>query len=174
MKNRPYGIRWSAPVLLAFVLSMTPTSVLAQAPAGDVVAEFTLTNGKVRTAAIVGFGAGNSYAPHAMRVLVDGIPSTVSLARLRDITDITATGATIRYQNGKKEKVAFPEPGRGDEYTFFATAETGTAERYLVGNLKSVTIQLPRRVDREGNAMFRHWRYSPFTGEQLPDPKNEK
>jgi hypothetical protein len=107
---------------------------------------------------------GNGYVPHVIR-LTDGEKQvSVSLDTIREIKDIDDKRLTIVFKSGAKREFAYDE----EESLSYYDEDTDATGSVPLGKVKSVRFLTVPRKDREGNAMFDHWRYSPFTGEELP------
>jgi hypothetical protein len=85
-----------------------------------------------------------------------------AIAALKDTSD---DGATIVFKNGTNRAVRFGKDGH--RYLLVYTPEGGR-EVIDLEAVKELRVGRPARKDADGNAMFDHWKFSPFTGEKLP------
>jgi hypothetical protein len=87
------------------------------------------------------------------------------------IKETSEEGATIVFKNGASRAVRFGKDGH--RYLLLHTPEGGREVIDLEG-VKEVRVGRPARKDADGNGMFEHWKFSPFTGEKLPPVTDEK
>jgi hypothetical protein len=133
----------------------------------------------------IGMEAGNSFTTHSISVKTDGGASERRIW-LDSIGSIQGTGAmrtrgsefTVILKDGKKVAAQFTGTGcRGDISPDVPTHdcrvlctqnEDGGDQKIDLQKVKSVEFMAAARKDKAGNAMFDTWRYSPYTGEKLP------
>jgi hypothetical protein len=87
------------------------------------------------------------------------------------IKETSEEGATIVFKNGESRAVRFGKDGH--RYLLLHTPEGGREVIDLEG-VKEVRVGRPARKDSDGNGMFDHWKFSPFTGEKLPPVAGDK
>ena len=85
-----------------------------------------------------------------------------TIAKIKDTSDKEALFTL------KNDKEVTLEWGAGNEPEFVLSGEGQENETLKFRNFKSVEFLKPARKDKKENAMFDHWKYSPYTGEKLP------
>ena len=94
---------------------------------------------------------------------------TLWLDTIAEFKDTLAGEATIGLKDGTEQTLSYGDAsGEGNNVLIAARADGGS-EVVFLGSVKKVKFLKPARKDKQGNAMFDHWRYSPFTGEKLPE-----
>ncbi|MBZ5623428.1 MAG: hypothetical protein LAQ69_32605 [Acidobacteriia bacterium] len=153
-----------------------------------VAIKVTYLTGQTRNLMLAGIGSKlkDSYFTHQLVVRGDGGVSQRSLW-LDSIASIHGTATlrtmgdefTVTLKDGKQVPVMFAAFHDGEQcsgepvhdgYTcnvFYVRNEDDGQEKIELRKVKSVEFLGPVRKDKAGNAMFEHWRYSPFTGERL-------
>jgi hypothetical protein len=180
-------------VVLTGLLLCLPLSVIAQQPKVEekdghlspVMVKIVFLNDSSRTMMLRGIGtdAGNNFLTHQFGVQTDGGASKRTIW-LDSIATIEGTGTmrtrgsefTVTLKDGKKISAIFAghdcSTNMGaPEYdcrTLFTHNEDDGDQKIDLQKVKSVQFLGPARKDKAGNAMFDTWRYSPFTGEKLP------
>jgi hypothetical protein len=130
--------------------------------------KITYGDDKTRTVMLVATGYSSWYS-HQMKAVGPG-ESKVNLW-LDSIKKIVTTekgdygGMFLTLKNGTERELAIDI-----SYAILLIAgETGDQEQVYIKKVKSIDFLDAPRKDRDGNAMFPNWRYSPYTGEKLPD-----
>jgi hypothetical protein len=108
---------------------------------------------------------GDLYSPFVFRYADTGTPSgAVWIDTIASLKEASENGVTIMFKDGSSRAVQFGKDGH--QYMLIHTPEGGN-EVIDLGAVKEVRFGKPARKDAEGNAMFDHWKFSPFTGEKL-------
>lgn len=134
----------------------------------------------------VGVDATSSFLTHTLGVMTDGGASKRTIW-LDTIAAIEGTGTmrtrdsefTVILKNGKKVAAMFTgntncanpineAAPNWDCRTLFTSNEDDGDQKIDLKKVKSVQFLAAARKDKGGNAMFDSWRYSPLTGEKLP------
>jgi hypothetical protein len=86
-----------------------------------------------------------------------------TLSAVKDV-DVVQAGpeATFTLKNGKELRLR-------PSGTVKAATEDGGTEEFNLSQVKSMQFLSAVRSDKFKNLMFDNWRYSPFTGEKLPE-----
>jgi hypothetical protein len=87
------------------------------------------------------------------------------------ITETSDEGATIVFKNGQSRAVRFGQDGH--RYLLVYNPEGGR-EVIDLEAVKELRVGRTARKDADGNGMFDHWKFSPFTGEKLPPVEAEQ
>jgi hypothetical protein len=180
------------------VIAMSCVAVYAEAPRAieekghlsPLTVRITFTDGTMRKSLLTGIGFDNTYLTHVLGVLtdnrtvprnlwLDNIQSIRGTDHLRRLTD----EFVIELKDGKEiqASLAGGNSSFGCKYSDARNLNDGNLCKFLeirseddgrqridLLNVKQVDFLPPARKDRAGNAMFDHWRYSPYTGEKLP------
>jgi hypothetical protein len=187
---------WIHPRLgvVVVALSFLALPVTAQQPKvkeedghlSPVLVKVVFTNDSSRNVMLlgVGFEGGNSFHTHTLGVQTDGGASKRRIW-LDSIAAIEGTNTmrtrtsefTIVLKDGKKIAAMFtgndcsseinPDYPQNDCRTLFTHNEDDGGQKIDLQKVKSVEFLGPARKDKAGNALFEHWRYSPYTGEKL-------
>lgn len=112
------------------------------------------------------------YSPHAFK-FTDGEKAEGSawLDTLESIGETSEKGARLVFKDGTNREVQFGK--EGSRCIMLATPADGR-EVIDLDTVKEVKFGAAARKDADGNAMFDHWLFSPFTGEKLTPLKNDK
>ena len=94
------------------------------------------------------------------RLNVDDAPLVASTYGIMSIPTL------IVFKDGKQQEV---ELQQYDSNAFRVHRPDGGRDSFKLTSVTSIRFIPAPRKDREGNAMLDEWKYSPFTGEQLPD-----
>jgi hypothetical protein len=79
------------------------------------------------------------------------------------IEDANSKDALFVFKNGQERRL-------GHNYPYLIIIDDiGIVDSIHFEKIKKVEFLKPPRKDGEGHAMFDHWRYSPYTGEKLPE-----
>ena len=104
-----------------------------------------------------------SYTTHAVELTGDANAEVSvwvdTIAKIDEIDD-----KRLRITSADGEQRDYRHGGKG----LRVYNPDDSTEVIWLRHLKSVRFLDPPRKDKEGNAMFNHWRFSPFTGERLP------
>ncbi len=79
---------------------------------------------------------------------------------LTAIKEITGETGLYVFKNGTEERIDLSP-------NFWVVTENDAREKLDWTKVKSVKYIAPARKDDEGNAMFDHWKYSPYTGKKI-------
>jgi len=113
------------------------------------------------------FADGDHYSPFVFRYADTGTPEgaawTDTIATLKEGSE---KGVTIVFKDGKSRAVQYGKEGH--RFLLIYTPEGGH-EVIDLAAVQEVRFGKSARTDKDGNAMFDHWKFSPFTGEKLPD-----
>jgi hypothetical protein len=135
------------------------------------MAELTFRDKKVRPAQVMVYGVVFShplYWKHHYKLTGDGDTGvSVWLDTIGEIKEIDDKRLAIVFKDGKERQF------RHRSESFLVYHPNDSTERVPLVKLKKVRFLQAPRMDKEKQAMFDHWRYSPFTGEKLP-PVEEK
>lgn len=135
----------------------------------SVTIEFREKGAKARGGILVGTTYDKSpgfYSPFQFAYADTGTTAaTLWLDTIQTMSDTSETGLTVTMKDGKKRSVKFGE--KGHRYLILALPDGGQ-EVIALDEVKAVQFLRPARKDADGNAMFDHWTFSPFTGEKLP------
>lgn len=154
-----------------------------------VAIRITTLNGQTRDLTLIGIGSPirSEYLTHQLTVRTDGGASDRTLW-LDSIAAIRGTSMlrrlndefTIVLKSGKQFAASFAgwhdtsgchgEPS--DESwvcnVIFVRNEDDGIEKMDFRKVQAIEFIGPVRKDKANNAMYDHWRYSPYTGEKLP------
>ena len=182
-------------ILLVAALTCLPGLTFAQQPKVEeqqghlspVTVKITFVDGTSRTVMLRGVGraSSNSFHTHTIGVQTDGGASKRRIW-LDTIAAIDGTSGmrtrssefTIVLKDGSKVAAMFTGSNCEDEIdpkypdydcrTLFTQNQDDGVQKIDLQKVKSVEFVGPARKDKAGNAMFELWKYSPFTGEKLP------
>jgi hypothetical protein len=132
--------------------------------------KLTFLDKKVKPAKVMVYGVldWSLYSRLCYDLTGDGDTSvSVWLDTIREIKEIDDKRLTIVFKDGKERQF------RHKQEKLMVYHPNDSTERVPLVKLKQVRFLQAPRMDKEKQAMFDHWRYSPFTGEKLP-PVEEK
>lgn len=178
-------------ITLCFSLAVTAqhTKILeSNGHLSPVMVKITFLDDLTRIVMLQGIGHSHDrFLTHAFVVKTD---ESVTMRRiwLDTIATIQGTGAlrsrqsefTIALKDGTRVAARFtggsgpcnrdldPNSEHLDCRFLYAESEDHSQQTIDLRKVKSVDFLEPARRDREKNALFPTWRYSPFTGEKLP------
>jgi hypothetical protein len=138
------------------------------------MAELTFRDEKVKPVKVMVYGvktgtASVYYTKHHYELTGDGDTRVkVWLDTIREIKEIDDKRLTVVFKDGAERQFR-----HGREQLLLYHPDDSTEEVPLV-KLREVKFLKAPRQDKEKQAMFGHWRYSPFTGEKLPPVEDEK
>ncbi|MCI0683036.1 MAG: hypothetical protein L0Y71_13120 [Gemmataceae bacterium] len=140
------------------------------------LAEITFKDRKVKPAQVMicGIQLGATYYSHAYVLTGDGDGKVrVWLDTIGAINNIDDRRLTVVFKDGRKRDFRHSGDFIGGDLLRVYHPNDATEKIPLV-KLQEVRFLRTPRMDREKQAMFDHWRYSPFTGEKLPPVDPEK
>ena len=146
------------------------------------------TNDTSRTVMLRGIGDGytNEFRTHTLGVRTDGGASERTIW-LDSIATISGTSTmrtresefTVVLKDGKKIAAQLtgmrckgeidPKSDTFDCRVLYTHNDDDGDQKIDLQKVKSVEFLEPARKDKAGNALFDTWRYSPFTGEKVPE-----
>jgi hypothetical protein len=176
------AMRWPAIFILTalsgIAFGQKPTITKKEGHLSPLIVKVTFLSGESRTLMLQGVGwFGGIGDTHAIRGIGEG-NSLVSiwLDTIAAIKDTNADDALFILKSGTERRLSFVDnnsvqSGLKDYYirNFYVANQDGGTERLDLAQVKSVEFAATARRDKDGNAMFDQWRYSPFTGEKLPE-----
>jgi len=127
-----------------------------------VMARGTYPDGKTQDVMIVGHFWGGSHQYQGAND--SGGVVNLWLDTLSTIADPNDDGVTATLKSGTERHLEW----HGSTQTFQVANEDGATEDIDVRKVKKIEFLKPPRRNKQGNAMFPNWIYSPFTGEKLP------
>lgn len=134
------------------------------------LAEITFKDAKLKPARVMVCSTqlGSGYSTHMYFLTGAGDTKVrVWLDTIRTIKDIDDHRLTIVFKDGQERAYRHSGADRGGD-VLVVYHDNDSREKIPVMKLKEVSFLRTPRMDREKQAMFDHWRYSPFTGEKLP------
>jgi hypothetical protein len=135
------------------------------------VVKLTFLDKKVKPVEVMvyGVGKGSWYTKHRYELTGDGDTKVwVWLDTIREIKEIDDKRLTVVFKDGEERQFRH----QGDGLQVYQPNDS--TEWVPLVKLKQVHFLRAPRMDKEKQAMFDHWRYSPFTGEKLPPPEEKK
>jgi hypothetical protein len=132
--------------------------------------EITFKDAKLKpvSAMVSSVWLGGGYSTHSYVLTGAGDTKVrVWLDTIGAIKDIDDHRLTIVFKDGTQREFRHSGDYLGGDLLAVYHANDSTEKIPLV-KLKEVRFLRPPRMDRDKQAMFDHWRYSPFTGERLP------
>jgi hypothetical protein len=176
-------MRWLTILLLTTLVSgvalgQQPTFTKKEGHLSPLMVKVTFLSGGSRTLMLQGVGwPGGIGDTHAFRGMGEG-NSLVSiwLDTIAAIKDTNADDALFIFKSGTERRLSFVTNNSVHDgsreyyirYLYVANQDGGT-EKLDLAQVKSVEFAAVARKDKEGNAMFDQWRFSPFTGEKLSE-----
>lgn len=154
-------------------------------------AQLTFKNERVREVVLTGIGSSKAGYPHVFFVRTEGGASkrtiwidSISTIKGLDALRSTRSEFTIALKNGTEFPALFVQnAGLGtncDWFTELTDPENACSILHIsnadeskeaidMRELKSIEFLPAPRKDKADNVMFDGWRFSPFTGEKLPN-----
>lgn len=130
-----------------------------------VLVELTYHNQETQKGLLCGFGNKFNYHTHIIRGFSpEQAQVDLWLDGLTSIDGVNGDEAVLTLKDGTQRQLRVTED---KNLLYFVTVE-GTEQRIELSQVKSVKFLTSPRKDREGNPMFPQWKFSPFTGEKLP------
>lgn len=149
----------------------------------------TFKNDTVRDVLLLGIGGSTEYSTHQFGVRteagttqrylwLDNLSSINGTSTIRRLTD----EFTVVLKDRKELAVGFsyyscdreiPSGDFRDDWVcrhIHVKGDDDSNQLIDLRNVKSLSFVGPARKDKAGNAMFDHWRFSPYTGESLIAP----
>jgi hypothetical protein len=135
--------------------------------------EITFKDKKVPKAKVMVMGIlpipGTHYSAHTWDLTGDGDTSVqVWLDTIAEIKEIDDKRLTIVFKDGKERQF------RHNPAALLVYHPNDSTEKVPVVKLEQIRFLRAPRKDRENQAMFDQWRYSPYTGEKLPPVEDDK
>ena len=129
------------------------------------MARITYPDKKSRQVMVLGVGY-STWTSHTMQATGEGDSEvTLWLDSIKAIKDTADKRMLVQLKNGTERELKIEI-----SYSALLIAnEDGGQEELPIGNVTSIEFLDAPRKDRDGNAMFDNWRYSPYTGERLAD-----
>jgi hypothetical protein len=135
------------------------------------LAEITFKDEKVGKAKVMVSGLlwGVYLSTHAWNLTGESDASVrVWLDTVAQIKDIDDQRLTVVFKDGTERQFQHRREGLR---VYHANDST---EKISVVKLRQIDFLRAPRKDKENQAMFDHWRYSPYTGEKLPAVEDDK
>jgi hypothetical protein len=130
----------------------------------SLVVELTYETGVTQEGILFGFGNRYNYHTHILRgYSADNSQVDIWLDTIASIEEIDGDEAVLVLKDETRRTVRFEE----DKNLFYFATPDGNEERIAVSQIKNIKFLATPRKDRDDNAMFPQWKFSPFTGEKL-------
>ena len=174
MKSFRFGVLALIALVVAIGVTFMVNAVLAQRSTVEksdghrmpVTARVVFPNGTERKILIDTFEAGSLGRFQIHGEDPEGIDRHLWNDTIAAFEDTTADSARLILKDGSKVRLKMPFS------LTYSNPDGGKAELRLAKVKSLKFLDLPRK-DKEGHAMFDHWKYSPNTGEELPKVKAE-
>ena len=127
-------------------------------------AKLSFVEGEPRTALIATYNTVYKEV-HVDWQAHDGQGAALSIF-LDTVKSLAITGdnkAVVTFKNGDERECTFDNPA------IWLQGVADSVETLTFNKLKKIEFLREPRLDHDNHAMFDHWRYSPFTGEKLPE-----
>ncbi len=113
--------------------------------------------------------SGPYVSTHAWNLIGDGDTSVrVWLDTIAEIKEIDDKRLTVVFKDGKERQF------RHKQQALWVYHPNDSREEVPVVKLTHIRVLRAPRKDKENQAMFDQWRYSPYTGEKLPPVEDDK
>jgi len=151
---------------LSTTMAGPPEVVKREGHTSPLMVEVTSTNGKVSKGMLLGIQWNSIYSHQYMGFGPGKKEVTIWLDTLAEIKDITDEEATFVFKDG--DTLTIKHDKNPSTPKLVLRLENDAQEVLELERLKRVKFLKPARKDSEDHAMFDHWKYSPYTGEELP------
>jgi hypothetical protein len=171
------------------MLGQGPPKVVEQdGHLSPVMVKITFLNGTSRTVMLRGFGYDSTIHSHqfvvrtddgasARRLWIDSIAALKGTGAMRtrssEFTVVLKDGIEVSAQLAGSDCEREINPSDSPDFDCslpFLYNNDDSDQKVDLKKLKTVEFLAPVRKDKTGKAMFDTWRYSPYTGEKLPQP----
>jgi hypothetical protein len=129
------------------------------------MAEMTYADNLKIKIMFLGIGTNMGYKTHGNQLYgkADAIV-TVWFDTLTAIKDTRGQRALFVFKDGSERDLGWDFP---DNQFVHMGDKAGGTEAVHISKIKSIKFLQPPRKDKDNNAMFDEWRYSPWTGERI-------
>lgn len=188
--TRRYGLSILGGIATMLLL-MAASGLRAQQPkvmkqnghVSPLMATITSQSGSKRDVMVLGIGSnlGGQYRSHNFIAKSDDGSSDVTLwlDTIKEISETSNEDFSVVLKDGTKRHLLWtglnctqqrdPRVPQYDCAFLYLYNPDGGAEIVDMEQIRSVEFLKAPRKDQAGNAMFDNWKYSPFTGEKLPE-----